>query len=224
MNTPTTSEVPRFDKWWHLLPAGGRPDTRRLLIGKALRAFTDGLVSILLPLYLLELGYSALAVGAIVTSTLLGSALLTLSIGLFAHQFPGRKLLLGACLLMTATGIAFATVTGFWPLLIVAFAGTINPSAGDVSVFLPVEQTLLAGTIPPRCRTALFARYSLIGALAGSLGTLSAGIPELIAGKSNIGAPDLRWVFWFYAAIGLATLLVYRPLSSPAAVQSLPSR
>ena len=224
MDTRTASDVPRFDKWWHLLPVGIQPDTRRLFFGKALRAFTDGLVSIVLPLYLLQLGYSAFAVGAIVTSTLLGSALLTLSIGLFAHQFPGRKLLLCACLLMTATGIAFATVHGFWPLLIVAFAGTINPSAGDVSVFLPVEQTLLAGTVPARCRTALFARYSFIGAMAGALGTLSAGFPELIAGKSYIGAAGLQWVFWFYAAVGVATLLVYRPLSSPAAVQSLPSR
>lgn len=224
MSTRTAQEVPRFDTWWHLLPRGVPPDTRRLLCGKALRAFTDGLVSITLPLYLLELGYSAFAVGAIVTSTLFGSALLTLSIGLFAHQFPGRKLLLGACLLMAATGIAFATVHDFWPLLVVAFVGTINPSAGDVSIFLPVEQALLAGTVSPRRRTALFARYSLIGALSGAVGTLSAGLAELITGKSRVGAADLQWVFWFYAAVGVATLLVYRPLSSPSAVRALPSR
>ena len=127
------------DKWWHLFPGGLPPDTRRLLLGKGLRAFTDGLVSIVLPVYLLRLGYSAFGVGAIVTSTLLGSALLTLSIGLFAHQFPGRKLLVAACLLMAATGIMFATIHDFWPLLIVAFVGTINPSSGDVSIFLPVE-------------------------------------------------------------------------------------
>src|SRR5690349_17842430 len=116
------------DRWWHLLPSDIAPDAHRLLLGKGLRAFTDGLVSIVLPVYLLRLGYSAFGVGAIVTSTLLGSALLTLLIGLFAHEFPGRKLLLGACILMAATGILFATVHHFWPLLIVAFVGTINPS------------------------------------------------------------------------------------------------
>jgi len=195
------------------------------LLGKGLRAFTDGLVSIVLAVYLLRLGYSPFGVGAIVTSTLLGSALLTLLIGLFAHQFPGRKLLLGACVLMVATGTAFATVHDFWPLLIVAFVGTINPSAGDVSIFLPVEQALLAGTISPQRRTALFARYSLIGALAGALGTLAASLPEIISRKWGLDETAiLQSVFWFYAAVGLVTLLIYRPLSSPAAVQQLPSR
>ena len=101
------------DKWWHLFPDGVPPDTRRLLLGKGLRAFTDGLVSIVLPVYLLRLGYSAFGVGAIVTSTLLGSALLTLSIGLFAHRFPGRKLLLAACVLMAATALGQAEASFF---------------------------------------------------------------------------------------------------------------
>lgn len=210
--------------WWHLLPPNAAPDALRLLVGKGLRAFTDGLVSIVLPVYLLRLGYSALQVGALVTSTLLGSALLTLWIGLFAHRFPGRRLLLGACLLMTATGAAFATIHDFWPLLIVAFMGTINPSAGDVSIFLPVEQAMLSGTIAAKQRTAVFARYSLIGALAGAFGTLAAGLPEMIARSFNGDETViLQAVFWFYASIGLATLVIYRPLSSPAAVQSFPS-
>ena len=210
--------------WWKLLPPGAQPDARRLLIGKGLRAYTDGLVSIVLPVYLLHLGYGAFEVGAIVTSTLLGSALLTVLIGLFGHQFPGRRLLLCACLLMAATGIAFATIHKFWPLLVVAFIGTINPSAGDVSIFLPIEQALLSGTISPRQRTALFARYSLIGALAGSVGTLSASLPGIIATKLSIDDTDvLHFTFWFYAAVGLVTSLIYRPLSSAAAVHALPS-
>ena len=217
--------APNLDKWWHPLPGGLPTDARRLLSGKGLRAFSDGLISIVLAVYLLRLGYSPFGVGAIVTSTLLGSALLTLVIGLFAHQFPGRKLLIGACLLMAATGTLFATLHDFWPLLIVAFVGTINPSAGDVSIFLPVEQALLAGTISPSRRTALFARYSLVGALAGALGTLAAGLPEIIARRFSIDeTAALQSVFWFYAAVGLSTLLIYRSLSSPAALQELPSR
>jgi predicted MFS family arabinose efflux permease len=126
---------------------------------------------------------------------------------------------------MAATGAAFATVHDFWPLLIIAFVGTINPSSGDVSIFLPVEQALLAGTISARRRTALFARYSLIGALAGAVGTLAAGLPEITARKLGVDETAvLQSVFWFYAAVGVATLLIYRPLSSPAAVQALPSR
>ena len=58
--------------------------TTRLLVAKGLRAFGDGFVSLLLPLYLLELGYGAFEVGAIASITLLGSGALTLAVGLTA--------------------------------------------------------------------------------------------------------------------------------------------
>ena len=44
------------------------PHVNRLLLAKGLRAFGDGYVSLLLPVYLLELGYSALQVGIIATA------------------------------------------------------------------------------------------------------------------------------------------------------------
>ena len=46
-------------------------------------------------------------------------------------------MLISAGLLMVLTGIAFAALEDFWPLLLVPFVGTLNPSSGDVSVFLP---------------------------------------------------------------------------------------
>ena len=63
---------------------------------------------------------------------------------------------------MTLTGIAFATVEDFWPLLLVAFVGTLNPSSGDVSVFLPLEQAQLARLVSDRDRTRLFARATAL--------------------------------------------------------------
>lgn len=63
--------------------------------------------------------------------------------------------------------MGFALAGDFWVLLAVAFLGTLNPSSGDVSLFLPLEHTALAQAIPARRRTAVFARYSLAGTLAG---------------------------------------------------------
>ncbi|HSC98420.1 MAG TPA: hypothetical protein VLI21_05935, partial [Casimicrobiaceae bacterium] len=104
---------------------------RWVLAARGLRAFGDGFVSLLLPLYLLSLGYSPVDVGIIATATLLGSGTLTLALGLHAHRFRTRMLLLGGTALMTATGLAFAAITDFWPLLVVAVVGTLNPSSGD---------------------------------------------------------------------------------------------
>ena len=81
-----------------------------LLAARALRDFGDGFVAILLPVYLLALGFSPLEIGVIATAALLGSALLTLGIGLIGSRHDRQRLLLAGASLMTATGVAFAVV------------------------------------------------------------------------------------------------------------------
>jgi hypothetical protein len=98
----------------------------------------------LLPLYLLELGFSPFQVGIIATATLCGSGLLTLLVGLHAYRYHYRALLLAATILMAGTGLGFALLTDFWPLLMIAIVGTLNPSSGDVSVFLPLEHAVMS--------------------------------------------------------------------------------
>jgi MFS family permease len=190
-----------------------RSDTNRILVARGLRAFGDGYVALLVPIYLLELGFSALEIGTIVTSTLIGTALVTLWAGMVANRYSVRRLLLAAALLMAATGAAFAVTTAFWPLLLIAFVGTMNPTSGDASIFLPLEQAALAQTAEPRRRTAVFARYSVIGSLAGALGVLAAAAPDFAAdwNISRIGVMQLMFIG--YAALGIVTLLLYRPLS-----------
>jgi len=202
------------DEWWRLLPRGTSGDAGRILTARGLRAFADGFVSLLLPIYLVELGFSALAIGAIVTSTLIGTALLTLWVGLIANRYSRRRLLLAAALLMAATGAGFAVIKDFWPLLVIAFIGTMNPTSGDASIFGPLEQTVLTQTVEPRRRTALFARYSVIGSLAGALGVLAASFPEMAAVWTGwTRATSMQFMFALYAALGVIALVLYRPLS-----------
>jgi MFS family permease len=204
----------RGDEWWQPMPPGVTADALRVLAARGLRAFGDGFVALLLPIYLVELGFSALAIGAIVTSTLIGTAVLTLSVGWIANRYSRRLLLLAAAGLMAATGAGFAVVADFWPLLVVAFVGTMNPTSGDASIFGPLEQTVLTQTIEPRRRTALFARYSVIGSVAGALGVLAAALPEFMtAWTSCTRTAAIQLMFGFYALLGLITLLLYRPLS-----------
>jgi MFS family permease len=189
------------------------PHVRRLLWVRGLRAFGDGFVSLLLPLYLLELGLGPFQVGAITAGTLLGSGVLTLAIGLCAHRFRLRTLLLCPTCMMAATVLCFAVVTNFWPLLLIAVVGTLNPSSGDVSVFLPLEQAALAHVAGARERTALFARYSLVGALVAALGALSAGLPGLMVDAAGVSMRSaLQLMFGLYGVIGLAAAAIYRKL------------
>ncbi|MDD5366572.1 MAG: MFS transporter [Gallionellaceae bacterium] len=198
-----------------ILPAGVAPEARLLLIGRALRAFTDGYVAVLLPAYLLALGFGTWEVGLLSTATLFGSALATLAVGAWGHRFHHRGLLLAAALLMAATGLAFANLTSFWPLLLVAFVGTMNPSSGDVSVFLPLEHARLAEAAQGDARTTLFARYSLTGALFAALGALAVAVPDWLAGAGIDRLAALRGMFVGYGAVGLVVWLLYRRLPEP---------
>ncbi|MCC6193920.1 MAG: MFS transporter [Burkholderiales bacterium] len=194
----------------------------RLLAARGLRAFGDGFVSLLLPLYLLELGYESVTVGLVASATLLGSGVMTLGVGLVAHRFPYRALLLAAAGLMAATGAGFATVTQLWPLLVIAFVGTLNPSNGDVSVFVPLEHAVLSRVVEDRRRTAVFARYALVGSLVAAVGALAAGVPALLArwhGLSLLAA--MQAMFILYGLLGAGVALAYRglppmPAATPA--------
>jgi len=184
-----------------------------LLSARGLRAFADGFVALLLPVYLTQLGFDAFATGILTTATLLGSAALTLCVGLSAHRLEPRGLLVAASLLMFATGICFALFGDFWPLVVVGFVGTLNPTSGDVSLFLPLEQSLLSHSVTDDKRTALFARYSLVGSLFGALGALAAVIPEFaiaVMPLDFIGA--LKSMFVLYGLFGLVTFALYRRL------------
>lgn len=185
-----------------------------LIAARAVRSFGDGFVSVLLPLYLTTLGFSALKVGAVTTATLVGSAVLTLAVGFMAYRLPRRGLLTAAAALMAATGAGFALVHGFWPLIPVAFVGTLNPSSGDVSVFLPLEQTLLPQMVSDQGRTELFARYGLAASLVGACGALAAGVPAFVASHSSVGLEHaLQGMFLLYVVLALIALALYRRLS-----------
>ena len=185
----------------------------RLLWVRGLRAFGDGYVSLLLPVYLISLGLTPFQVGVIATGTLLGSGLLTLLIGINAHRFRYRTLLLAATALMVTTGVGFAVATSFWPLLIIALVGTINPSSGDVSVFLPLEHSVMSRVVQDQQRTAAFARYSLTGALVGALGALFSGLPELLAVSLHVDMKDAyQFMFLLYGVLGIVGAAVYRGL------------
>src|SRR5262249_42760179 len=157
----------------------------------------------LLPAYLILLGYRSVEVGILTTTTLVGSATLTLFSGRMVARWGHRRPLLAASVLMMLTGVGFVVFHDFWPLLLIAFVGTINPSSGDVSVFLPLEQSLLSRSVDAADRTALFARYSVAGSLMGGVGTLLAATPDLVLSRFGVTPlASIDAMFLLYGVIG----------------------
>jgi len=200
----------RTSSWW--LPDGVEASAAWLLASRMLRGFADGYVAVLLPAYLGALGFGVVQIGLLGTLTLAGSAVATIAVGALGHRFPASRLMLAAALTMVATGLGFAGLHAFWPLALVAFVGTLNPSSGDVSVFLPLEHARLARAADSGgARTALFSRYALAGGLSAAVGALASAWPAWWAAHMGGSAlPAMRAMFMLYAAIGAVVALLYR--------------
>jgi MFS family permease len=182
---------------------------RRLYAARALRGFGDGFAIIILPAYMTALGHDAAAVGIVAAASLLGTAALTLAVGTIAPRHDLRNLMLLGAGLMAATGIAFPNVQHLALIALVAFIGTINPSAGDLGVLVPLEHAMLARGAADTERTRVFARYSLIGALSTAAGALASSLPDALvaAGMTELGA--LRLLFYAYAGFGVVSAMLY---------------
>jgi len=186
-----------------------RSDIRLLLVARGIRGFGDGFAVIVLPAYLVAIGFGTAEIGIVAAASLLGSALLTLGVGVVAPRYELRHLLIAGAVLMAATGVML-NVEDLLLIVVVAFIGTVNPSGGDVGMLVPLEQTVLARDVTDRDRTRVFARYSLIGAMSTAAGALSAAVPDVLvtAGIGRITA--FKLMFCFYGVLGLLAAALYR--------------
>ena len=177
-----------------------RSPLTRILIARGLRAFGDGFVSLLLPLYLLELGFGPLQVGIIATATLLRLRPAD------ARRRPARAPLPlpdAAARRRGADGgdrrSAFARVHDFWPLLLDRHRRHAQ-SVERRRQRVPAARARGAVARRPAIaqRTAAFARYSLVGALVAAFGSLAAALPADARADSDglslraVAAGDVR--------------------------------
>jgi MFS family permease len=204
----------RRPRAWGRRPSADRdPGVTVVLLARFLRGFADGFVSILLAQYLTSLGFSPLQIGAVVTGTLIGSAALTLGVGLGAGRRQLRHLLLAAAALMAVTGVGFALAGAFGLVLAVGVVGTLNPTSGDVSVFLPTEQAYLAERTSDTARPRVYGHYTLAGTLGAALGVLASALPGPVSRMLHIPVLSAeRGGFLLYAAIALGLCSLYRRL------------
>jgi MFS family permease len=180
-----------------------------LYAARAARGFGDGFAAIILPAYLIEIGFDPLKIGIVATAALLGSAAATLAVGFLAARYSLRAVLLGCAILMIVTGLAIPNLQHLVLIAAVAFIGTMNPTTGDIGVHVPLEHAALAQDAADRERTNIFARYSLIGALSIAVGALGAGAPDILVRFGTDKLAALEAMFYLYAFLGLLGAVFY---------------
>lgn len=183
-----------------------------LLAARGCRGFGDGFAIIILPVYLSAIGFTTVQIGIVAAVSLFGTAVLTLTVGAIAPRYELRNLLLVGAGLVVLTGLAFPNVDHIALILAVAFVGSLNPSAGDLGMLVPLEHATLTREAADQGRTRVFARYSLVGALTTAAGSLAAAMPEFLIPYGFTEITALKAMFYIYALLGLIAALLYRHL------------
>ena len=193
---------------------GAFTDAQVIVAARGLRSFAYGMLAVVLGVALAREGLSPVAIGSLITVSLVGDFGGTYVTGLAADDWGRRRTLVGLALLMAATGAVFG-LTGLYPLLLVAaFFGTLGTSASETAPFLPIDQAMLPQTSSPTGRTALFARYNLVAYVTGALGALAAGLPDVLAARGLPRDAGIRLVFALYVVSALLTALLVARLSA----------
>ncbi len=185
-------------------------DGRLLFAACAVRLFAFGFLSVVLGPYLAALGLSSPLIGALFTTALAASAVVTVVLTAIADRLGRRRVLVVGAALMAIGGALFAAAASVPLLALAAMLGTISPSGKEVGPFLAIEQAMLPQTASDTRRTGVFAAYNLVGSLAGALGALAVGLP------AAIGLPTLAGyhvLVWGYAAAALVLMGLFARLS-----------
>ncbi len=194
-------------------------DGRLLFLTRFTRLFAYGALSVVLVLYLTQLGLSASQTGMLLTLTLVGDTLVSLFLTTRADRIGRRRMLTVGASLMAGAGLAFPVTNNFLFLTIAGTIGVISPSGNEVGPFLPIEQAALSHVVPGRTRTSVFAWYTLAGSFATAIGSLFGGLlPSVLQGVAVAPVGGYRAVVLLYAAVGIVLALLFTRLSSAAEV------
>jgi MFS family permease len=190
---------------------------RRLIYAAAfLRALATGMAGVLLGLTLARLGFSAAAIGGVLSAGLAGAMLALLVVTWAGDRLGRRRCLLWLSLLGAAGGIGAALVSGPVAMAAAAFVGTLNGMGRDRGAALVLEQAILPATTDDAGRTAVFARYNVLTDIGHALGALLAAAPTLLAAAGVDETLAYRAMFLLYAGLLAAGAPLALKLSAAA--------
>jgi len=189
-------------------------DGRLLFATRMVRLFAYGLVSVILALYLAEVGLQDRSIGLLLSLTLAGDAAISLWITTHADRIGRRRMLMVGAGLMILAGTTFGLTDSFILLTVAAIIGTISPSGNEVGPFLPIEQAGLSQTISDHQRTQVFAWYNLVGSFATALGALTGGgAAQALHTAGLTSLNSYRIVLLVYALLGAVLMMLFVRLS-----------
>ncbi len=203
-----------------------RANDRTLIYASAfLRAVANGLVGVLLGIYLAELQFSSARIGATAGAGLAGAAAALLVVALRGDRLGRRRLLIGVAFLAALFGALLAIGRSVPFIGVVAFFGMVNAMGRDRGAALVVEQAILPSTVSDAGRTRAFAVYNVLQDAGHAIGALLAGVPTLLHRAPGITSLDsMRATLGVYAALLAVTVVLASRLSNRVEPEARASR
>ena len=195
-------------------------DIKILFTTRIVRLFCYGFLSVILALYLVQVGLTEQQIGLLFTLTLAGDAGISLWLTTSADRFGRRRTLLVGALLMLGAGLVFILTNNIVLLMAAAIIGVISPSGNEIGPFLSVEQAGLTQIIPNEKRTHVFAWYNLAGSFATATGALSGGwLAQILQSRGWSALDAYKVVLGGYALGGLVLMILFLTVSSAVEVK-----
>jgi len=188
-----------------------------LLTSQLLASIAVGYLLVVLPLYLNRAGLEPGLIGLLYSLSGLVTAFLVAFSGVLADRFGRRRfLIVGTALPMLSYAIfALTTETGW--LIVASIIGGVGLANGAAGALTAASfDAILAEHTPARQRTSVFAWAQALWSLALALGSLAAGVPELLR-RAVVGMGELdayRPPFVVIIAITVVATLLLLPMGS----------
>lgn len=196
-------------------------DGKLLLTARMVRTFSYGFLSIILAIYLKQIGFDNILIGIILSVTLLNSVFFTLFASFYADRFGRRKILVIYAVLMSTAGTIFLLTDNYVALIIAALIGTINVTGSETGAFLSIEQAILPQTVKKiKKRNTLFAFYNMGGTFAMSAGILLSGVPQILQEVGWSQIESFKPLFAAYIIAGLIVAILYVFLSKNVEIKN----
>ena len=191
-------------------------DAWLIVSARFLRTFAQSLIAVFFGIYLIELGYSLVQMGLLVTIGSIGSTLFATLIVFIGDTLGKRRLLIGFTVMMALAGLGYAFTERYTLLAFVSFfVGSLAISgSGPRGPMQPLEQATLPDTTTAEHRTDLFALAGIGERAARLSGTLGAATPAVLVAAFGVGEiTAFKLMFIGYAVLMLSSAAMYGLLS-----------
>jgi MFS family permease len=187
---------------------------RLIFVGRALRSFAFGWLSVILALYLDQRGFGAAAIGAVFTATMVEDAVLTMLLSTVAARVGPARVMAATAPLIALGGLLLALPESRGLVLLGAVLGTLSPNGQEAGPFAPMEQALLPGTVRSGTAVRVFGWYNVCAFLPAAAGAGAAGATLGWALRAGVDeAQAQRAMLLFYASVGVLLTLLYTRLA-----------